>query len=770
MADFGRELLRRRVPQIVGAYLAGGWILLEFTDWTVNRYVLSSHVTDFVVASWLLLLPAIAILAWNHGSPGRDEWRRAETIGIALNLLFAGVILFSVFRGQDLGAATSTVVGYDEEGRELVRQIPKGEFRQRVALFSFTNGSGDPELDWLQYALPKSIDIDLSQEPFVRSVAEIFREKQGAEPDRPLALPLAQRREIARNWGAESFVTGNIDRADGGIEVRFTLHDTDRGRPVAEHIFAGDEPLALADRISRQLRTDLEIPTGHLEATPDLPVRELLTGADEGLKPFFAGSFYYGMDAVRSRAALEEAVDVDSTFARANQYLGNILFGANELEAALEAFEAAIRHDYKLEESSRFALKTRYFEMSQQPERALSVARLRTDLYPHDPAAFAELGQLLVDRGEVVEALAAFETTIELDPSNRWAYEQVGGLRRDAGQPERAAEAYRALEALDPEAAGPHVLLGDLYLTLARFDEAESEYERARILDPGLGLPSLGLGLVNVYQGRFAAAETHFAEALDLADNEPRRARALEAVSSYLDMRGRSDSVSVLTRKQAVTRGQTGGRLAELQLLGLLAVKRARARDAAGALALLDTVRAELEPPLDGLVDFFETLVHRELEDASALAAGIPAVRGLLESLGLGALYWWGDMLEAESLRMSGRCEDALALYRSAAEAMQEPMLFYTIREMGTDPLTGQAACLRELGRFDEAEVLIREVLRRIPAEPTAHLELARLELARGQRDAAGLAVETALLAWADADAEFGPAAEARELRGALAD
>jgi tetratricopeptide (TPR) repeat protein len=127
-------------------------------------------------------------------------------------------------------------------------------------------------------------------------------------------------------------------------------------------------------------------------------------------------------------------------------------------------------------------------------------------------------------------------------------------------------------------------------------------------------------------------------------------------------------------------------------------------------------------------------------------------------------------MLEAESLRMSGRCEDALALYRSAAEAMQEPMLFYTIREMGTDPLTGQAACLRELGRFDEAEVLIREVLRRIPAEPTAHLELARLELARGQRDAAGLAVETALLAWADADAEFGPAAEARELRGALAD
>jgi len=244
----------------------------------------------------------------------------------------------------------------------------------------------------------------------------------------------------------------------------------------------------------------------------------------------------------------------------------------------------------------------------------------------------------------------------------------------------------------------------------------------------------------------------------------------LEAVGSYLDMRGRSDSVSALTRNQAAERGQVGGRLAELELLGLLAVKRARAGDSAGALALLDTVRAELEPPLDGLVDFFEALVHRELEDASALAAGIPAVRGLLESLGLGALYWWGDMLEAESLRMSGGCEEALVLYRSAADAMQEPMLFYTIREMGTDPLTGQAACMRELGRFDEAELLVREVLRRIPAEPTAHLELARLELARGRPIEARQAVDNALLAWADADSEFRPAAEARALREALAD
>jgi tetratricopeptide (TPR) repeat protein len=770
MTDFGRELLRRRVPHIVGAYLAGGWILLEFTDWTVNRYVLSSHVTDFVVASWLLLLPAIAILAWNHGSPGRDAWSRAEAIGITLNLLLAVVILFSVFRGQDLGAATSTVVVQDEEGKELRRSIPKPEFRHRVVLFSFSNGSGDPELDWLQYALPSAVSIDLSQDPFVRSEADILREKRGAEPERPLILPLAQRRDLAGNMGAETFVTGTIDRGGDGIEIRFTLHDTDRGRPVAEHIFSGADPLTLADQVSRQLRRDLEIPTGHLDAIPDLPVRDLLSESDEALRPFFSGSFYHSLDAARSRASLEGASGIDSTFARANWMLGDLLWEANDVDGALAAYEAAIRHDYKLEESASFALKTQYFIVNQQPERALSVARLRTELYPHDPNAFGTLGMILKGRGQVEEAVSALEQTIELDPSSRRAYEFVGDIHLDAGQFDRAGKAYGMLEEIEPEAAHPHFLLGRLYLTEARFDEAESEFERARILDPGLVSPTIGLGLVHLFQGRFEDAESNLSEALESAPDDRSRVEALNWMSKYFDMRGRSDSAAVLKREVAAEIGRFGGRLVELQEMGLLAVQRARAGDTAGAFALLDTLRAELEAPLDGLAGFFEAEVNRELGREAELAAGIPGVRRLIESFGLGASYWWGDLLEAESLRLAGHCEAALPLYRAAAEALQEPQLFETIREAGTDPFTGQASCLRDLGRYDEAEGQIREVLRRIPAEPTAHLELARLEVARGRMTDARQAVDAALVTWADADPEFRPAAEARVLREALSD
>lgn len=765
MADFGRELLRRRVPQIVGAYLAGGWILLEFTDWTVNRYVLSAHLTDFVVASWLLLLPAVAILAWNHGSPGRDRWSRSDTIGVGLNLLLAGAILFSLFRGQNLGAATSTVVAQDEQGNEVVRQVPLPDSRHRIALFSFVNASGDPELDWLQYALPKAIRIDLAQDPFVDALADIWLEKQGSTPDQPLALPLARRKEIAGQVGAEAFVTGSFDRVKDGIELRLTLTDTERGRPVAERIIGAPSALGVVDAASIQLRRDLEVPTGHLEATPDLPVEEMLSANPEALKPFFTGTFYRAIDASRSRTALERAVESDSTFARAHAILGEMRFGANDLDGALDAFEMAIRHEYRLEEATRFALKTQYFYAGRQPDRALSVARLRTELYPHDPDAFAMLARLLRIQGDSEGSLEAYTRTIELDPTNRQALLARGDLLRDEGLSERAAASYQSLQSLDPTDAVPHLRLANLALLRGRFADARAEYERARILDPSRVMPSLGLASVATISGQFEEAERHLAEAETEADSESERLQVLDARQRYLDVRGRPAEAAGFARQVAAMRGLSGGRLEELQSLGHVAVLQARAGNEAAAALILDTLRTELQPPLDGLVDLFDAQVHREIGSVEGLEAGIEGLESLIASFGLGSNDWLGAMLEAEAFRLSGSFAAARPLYREAGAGMQEAALFSTIREFGTDPVTAEAACLRELGRIDEARDLLQEILVRMPAEPTVLLEQARIELAAGRPEAAREALEGALRAWSEAEPGYSPAAEARELR-----
>jgi hypothetical protein len=165
--SFFSELLRRRVPQFLGVYLAAGWAALEFTDFLVNRYVLSTNLTDFVLLTWALLVPTILMLAWYHGAPGRDQWTTTERVGIPLNIVLAVVLLFVVFRGSDLGAATTSVAVETEEGKTVERVVPKSEFRKHLAVFFFDNESADSALDWLQYGITWGLVEDLMQDVFI---------------------------------------------------------------------------------------------------------------------------------------------------------------------------------------------------------------------------------------------------------------------------------------------------------------------------------------------------------------------------------------------------------------------------------------------------------------------------------------------------------------------------------------------------------------------------------------------------------------------------
>jgi tetratricopeptide (TPR) repeat protein len=336
---------------------------------------------------------------------------------------------------------------------------------------------------------------------------------------------------------------------------------------------------------------------------------------------------------------------------------------------------------------------------------------------------------------------------------------------RDEGLFEPAQASYESLQELDPTDAIPHLRLADLALVRGRFDDARAEYERARILDPSRILPVLGLASVATISGQFEEAERHLEEAEAEADSDSQRLQVLDARQRYLDVRGRPAEAASFAREVAAMRGRSGGRLEELQSLGHVAVLHARAGDEAGAARILDTLRAELQPPLDGLVDLFDAQVHRETGSVEGLAAGIEGLESLIASFGLGGSDWLGEMLEAEALRLAGDCEAAVPRYREAGEGMQETALFYTIREFGTDPITAEASCLRQLGRIDEARNRVQGVLERLPAEPTVLLERARIESAAARPDAALAAVDEALRAWSQAEPGYRPAAEARELR-----
>lgn len=164
-----RHLIERRVPHIVAIYAGASWGLIEFTGFVVDEFLLSPHWTRVALVTLFVLLPSVIMLAWFHGKPGRDRdsLARTEKIGIPVNLVLCGAVLWMLFGGEDLGAATRSVTVEDEEGRVEEREVAKPGFRKSAALFAFDLGPGIGEDEtWLACAVPDALVLDLMADDF----------------------------------------------------------------------------------------------------------------------------------------------------------------------------------------------------------------------------------------------------------------------------------------------------------------------------------------------------------------------------------------------------------------------------------------------------------------------------------------------------------------------------------------------------------------------------------------------------------------------------
>ncbi len=57
----------------LGVYVASCWVLIEILDRLVERYLLSPYITDIAFWGLYSMIPAVILVAWTHGKPGRDR-------------------------------------------------------------------------------------------------------------------------------------------------------------------------------------------------------------------------------------------------------------------------------------------------------------------------------------------------------------------------------------------------------------------------------------------------------------------------------------------------------------------------------------------------------------------------------------------------------------------------------------------------------------------------------------------------------------------------
>jgi tetratricopeptide (TPR) repeat protein len=771
---FIKAALHRRVPQILGLYLGASWVGIEFSNMIVERYALSPRLVDFLLVLLASFVPTVLMLAWFHGAPGRDEWTRVEKVGIPLNVIVSVGLLALLFQGEQLGAATTTTVTVtDEQGQRVERVMARPELRRRIGVFFLDNRTGDPELDWLQYGLAVGIANDLGQSMFV-TVWTPYREfesrgfiefRQAGYPD-GLDAPIALMRSIAEKKRQAYFVTGAYDRSGDEYTLELDAYRAADAEKLFAERLSGPDLLALADQLGERLEDALELPEGDGSGQPGLAdmaaqSREALRFAVLGLN-----AEHLDNDLPRAVAHWRQAVELDPGFAPVHMMAANANFQLGNIELAQQSLNAALQHDYRLTEDEKFIAKGMNYSLRGQHDKAVKVYEMWVELYPQNTLArkyLAAAYEQLANRP--ADALAQVEAVYEMDPADERTLLWMGRLHEVLDDLDAAIEVYARYADANPQDQSALIEMADALVGAGRLEAARALYERAELLDPGRVTPVIGLAEIALREGRYGDAREHLEAAEAIARIPEQQSEVVRGWIDYHDARGQPAIVlDLVDRLYDIDRAY----MQPINLMMMTYVQYARAYPAADESArgveALSRLQAGFEAPLDGLADVGFMLLWVTAGDEEKGWAYTEKVDAFLRSLNQERYYYIVELSRAQLAAMAGELEQAIAHARRAREQF---LASVSVTDEAPDLRLIELALagyLTRAGELDEAGEILADQLSRYPADPVANLRLAELEQARGRPAQAQAALAKSLKAYAEADAVFQPAIEARRL------
>jgi len=385
--------------QLVTGYFVGIWGLVQFTDWVLNRYQISPHWVDALLVLFLSLIPSLIIYVWKLDRIKMGKINLLEKLFLPGNLLVSILLLFILFNGTDLGATTKTVHFNNENGAEESRTIVKPNFRKRLAIHTFTSEQKDSMHQWMNWGIHGGIAEDISQNGYLTIG---FWQK---------AESLQEMIKLSDEDFYDHFLTGSYSVNDNVYYITTKLYNTHNGALQKTHSFSGIDFFALIDTISLITKKDLDFTQIQLDQFVDLPYAEAFTSDIEAYKNF---SLYFFRNSLKH---LEEAISLDSTFALANYVRAELLYGwSSSLLGAKEAINQGMRHRKRLPEKWESGLKRLYFQIYDEPDKAIALLKMQLEMDPGNENIIKTLTFYFFLTNRYDELLKWREQLVTIDP------------------------------------------------------------------------------------------------------------------------------------------------------------------------------------------------------------------------------------------------------------------------------------------------------------------------------------------------------------------
>ncbi|MCW3051230.1 MAG: hypothetical protein JWN14_400 [Chthonomonadales bacterium] len=240
--------------------------------------------------------------------------------------------------------------------------------------------------------------------------------------------------------------------------------------------------------------------------------------------------------------------------AHAMVIVGSVLIGLPSMKSASYAhqgnmaydahdYETSVKRYYSALEASPYAnlLMTRYQEsLAQSDSKGGEIGNLRrlVTLHPGDQGNHNDLGNQLMQHGDMENAVKEYKIAVALNPSDAIVHNNLGNALQAAHRyPESIVELRKALQ-LDPNQTPTYYNLANTLMANKQVDEAIKYYNVALKRDPKLAPAYYNLAQAFAQQGRRDMAMTTMDSFLQIAPRQPEFADAvIKAKAQIADWR-----------------------------------------------------------------------------------------------------------------------------------------------------------------------------------------------------------------------------------------
>ncbi|MBX3725024.1 MAG: tetratricopeptide repeat protein [Xanthomonadales bacterium] len=533
-----RELRRRKVVRVAIAYGLVAWVILQLGEITFEPLGLPPRALTWTILAVVLLFPVALVLAWvfDHDGDrlrvdhtGHNVRGPARLFALAVVLLTVGGLawwLVDVYGDRPMEGADPPIAGLGATAVDAAGAPSGAAPANSIAVLPFDDMSADGDQGWFADGLAEELLDRLAR---IEGLQVAARTSAFALRGRALDA-----QALGRALNVATLVEGSVRKAGGRLRVTAQLIDTANGYHLWTETYEGADQdiFELQDEVTADIVAQLRdrIPGLRPQSTPD-PVTQATTSAATTRDVLAHELYLQGRLAWRQRTAeslgraaglFEQAIERDAGYARAWCGLADTRlllsdYGGVAPEQAVAQAEPAV-------------------------VRAL-------DLAPGLGEAWASLGLLRLNAGQLEAAEGNLREAIRLDPNYEMAYMWLGGLYARQGrlraQSEVLAQAL-ALSPLDPA----------ININLAGSRFARGERAAARDLLAALLRITPEAQVVRYNLSEFERGSGNLAEALRLADQAWRRApsepQALMTLANALSaLRRHDEAQGVLARLPA---------------------------------------------------------------------------------------------------------------------------------------------------------------------------------------------------------------------------